>query len=430
MSAALLSLLLAATARAQEPAAVVASVMAKTDAFVAQEAGKDVRDVAALDRRTEELFRDISPLGWHAAAPLGEAARDPKRSAKARLFAVTFLSRLHAPAAFAPLASFLLDPEKDADARQAAAQGLEALEAPPEAGRRVLCLALSQPDLPRAVLDETLIAPTRLGCGDFTPLERIARSFGPRPSDRDLASARRALTALAHSRGEAPLRRLLALMEYFPPKSAARAAAIAALDARRRDLASAPEELSAARNALLSETNDPAAMLVLVRLADDSTALSHARGEAPLRRLLALMKNFSSERAARAAAIAALDARPRDLASAPEAFPAVRAALLSETEDPATMLILVRLADALGPPAGALLLPLASHPDVEVLSAAAEALARRKSVKALPALEAVIAGALNDPRFAPRPGRPDPALLLARIEAAADSLRRARAARR
>jgi hypothetical protein len=90
------------------------------------------------------------------------------------------------------------------------------------------------------------------------------------------------------------------------------------------------------------------------------------------------------------------------------------------------MLILVRLADALGPEADGMLVPLASHPDAEILADAAEALARRKAAAALPALEAVVAGAINDPRFAPKPGRPDPAKLLARIDAAAQILRAAK----
>jgi hypothetical protein len=148
-----------------------------------------------------------------------------------------------------------------------------------------------------------------------------------------------------------------------------------------------------------------------------------------VRRLLVLAGYFPSRSAARAAAISALAARRSELviALAPEARPVVRDLLRSETDEPATMLVLVPLADAFGPAADEWLVPLASHPDAEVLAVAAEILARRKAVAALPALEAVLAGAINDPRFGPNPGRPDPAALLARIDAAAASLRRARA---
>jgi hypothetical protein len=149
-------------------------------------------------------------------------------------------------------------------------------------------------------------------------------------------------------------------------------------------------------------------------------------------RLLVLAQYFPSGTPARAAAVAALASRQAELvtALAPQALPVVRELLRSETGEPATMLVLVRLADAFGPEADAMLLPLASHPDAEVLAAAAEALARRKAVAALPALDAVLAHPLEDPRFGPLPGRPDPAALLARIEAAAAALRRIRAAQK
>ena len=337
------------------PALAVSLAMAKVDSYVSQEPGKDARAIADLDRRAGDVYKRLAPLGWRACAPLGDAARDLKRPAKTRLFATVFLSKLGDPACYAPLSDVMLEPEQDPEARLSAAQGLAALDVPPEAARKTLCAAAMQPELPRPVLDESLIALTRLGCVETAPLENAARLFGPRPDGRDLVTVRRALDALARSRGEASLRRLFVLEEYFPPRSAARAAALAALETRRTDLAAALP---------------------------------------------------------------------------PEALPVVRDALRSETAEPATMLVLLRLADAFGPAADALLLPLASHPDAEVLAAAAEALARRKAVAALPALEAVLSGALNDPRFAPKEGRPDPAQLLARIETATESLRRARAAQK
>ncbi|HEX4047875.1 MAG TPA: hypothetical protein VH309_08580 [Elusimicrobiota bacterium] len=335
------------------PALAVHLALARVDALVAREQGLSADAVAALDRRAEAQFKTIAPLGWRAAAPLGAAANDPKRRPKLRLFATTFLGEIADPAVFEPLSRVLLDGDQDPDVRLAAAQGLLSLDVPPASARRTDCAAAAQEDLPRPVLDETLIALTRLGCDDPAPLERAARLFGPRPDECDLATVRRALEALSRSRGDAPLLRLLALAAYFPSRSAARAAAFSALDARRGDLV---------------------------------TAL------------------------------------------APRAFPVVRDALRAETSVPATMLVLVRLADAFGPEADEALLPLASHPDAEVLANAAEALARRKAAAALPDLEAVLAGAMTDPRFAPLPGRPDPSLLLARIQAATESLRRARAA--
>ncbi|HXS99318.1 MAG TPA: hypothetical protein VN915_01440 [Elusimicrobiota bacterium] len=335
------------------PVVAVRLAMARIDALVAKETGRDAAVVAELDRKADAEFKGLAPLGWRAAAPLGEAAADKTRAPKTRFFAVVFLGELHDVAAFEPLSRVLLDEGADPEARLSAAQGVAALDAPPEAERKVLCAAVAQPELPRPVLDESLIALTRLGCPEPAPLERAARLFGPRPADADLADARRALQALAKTRGEEPVRRLLVLSVYFPSGTPARAAAIDALAARQADLVSA---------------------------------------------------------------------------LAPQALSVVRGLLRAETADPATMLTLIRLADAFGPEADEMLVPLASHPDAEVLAAAAEALARRKAVAALPALEAVLAHPLDDPRFGPKPGRPDPAALLARIEAATAVLRRARSA--
>lgn len=355
MKLALAALLLAASARAQAPAArAVAGVLARVDALVAHERGRDARDIASLDRRAEALFAELKPLGWRAAAPLGDAAKDPGLSEKARLFAVVFLVKLDDPACFPPLSAVFLDAGQTTDARLAAAQGLEALEVPPQAARRTFCAALAEPELPLLLRDEALIAASRLGCDDPATLEKLVRGFGPRPDGAALTGARRALKALGRTRGAAAAKSLLALTVWYP-RGAARAAAIAALGEHRESLSSV-------------------------------------------------------------------------LAS--RALPVVRDALRSETASPETMLVLVRLADGFGPQGDDLLLPLASHPDAEVLAAAAEALARRKVLKALPPLEAVAAGALNDPRFAPLPGRPDPALLLQRLESAVETLRRARAAAR
>jgi hypothetical protein len=355
VSLALAALLLAASARAEAPASAVGRVMSRVDALASREEGKDARDIAALDGRAGALFSELKPLGWRAAAPLGDAAKNPKLSAKARLFAVDFLVKLHDPAAFSPLSEILRDPAQSPDARLAAAQGLSALDAPPQAARRAFCAALGEPGLPVLVRDETLIALARLGCDDPATLAALAREFGARPRGPALTGARRALAALGRSRGEAAARDLLALVAWYPARGEARAAAIAALGEHRASLSS-----------------------VLSR----------------------------------------------------EAAPVLRDALRQETDSPASMLTLVRLADGLGAQGEDLLLPLAAHPDAEVLAAAAEALARRKALKALPPLEAVLAGALNDPRFGPKPGRPAPAVLLERVEAAVESLRRARSAAR
>jgi HEAT repeat protein len=355
MIAAAFALALAASARAEGPASTVAGVMKRADAIVAEETGKDADAVATLDKRAMALFKELAPLRWRAAAPLGDAARDLRRAPKARLLAVMYLSRLRDPAAFRPLSEALVNPDQDADVRVAAAQGLAALDVAPAAPRKAFCATLAQPDLPAPLVDEILIAVARLGCDDPAPLEKIARAGGLRPEGPALLAARRALTAMTRSPDPASASRLLALVAYFPAGGDLRRAAIGALEARKRDLV---------------------------------TAL------------------------------------------VPESLPVVREALRSETNDPATMLVLIRLADAFGPETDDMLLALTAHPDAEVLTVAAEALARRKDVRAVAPLEAVIAGALTDPRFAPKPGRPEPAQLLERIEAAHLDLLHARSEQR
>lgn len=158
------------------------------------------------------------------------------------------------------------------------------------------------------------------------------------------------------------------------------------------------------------------------------SALGRAHGRVSGRELLDLVAHFPARGEARAAAIKALDARRAEISTwlAPEALPVVAEALRSESDRADTMLPLIRLAVALGPDAAPALSRLSDHPDAEVLAEAAEALVLFKRVEAIPDLEAVVAGAMRDPRFSPREGRPDPAASLARVEKALDALRRAR----
>jgi hypothetical protein len=334
-------------------AALVASVLAKTEGLVAAQAGKDARDVAALDRRAEALAEDLKPAGWLAAAPLGAAARDHERPAKVRLFATSYLGFIADPAAFAPLEDVLLDARQPAFVRSLAAQSLPGTGAPDAAVSRALCAALAQEELPREAAEIALLPLSRLGCPEPSALVRLAKSAGPRPSGRDLALVGQAAAALAASRGAESGRALLSLVSYFPPQGDARARAIAALDARRAELA---------------------AWL------------------------------------------------------APETLPAVVEALRTEGPRWDTMLALVRAASALGSDAAPALARLSRHSDAEVLVAAAEALAAAglPQPKAAADFESIAAGAMSDPRFSPREGRPDPAALLARLEKAIAALKRLR----
>lgn len=158
------------------------------------------------------------------------------------------------------------------------------------------------------------------------------------------------------------------------------------------------------------------------------SALGRSRGRESGLQILSLIAYFPPQGEARAAAITALNLRRAEITTwlASDALPVVTEALRSESERWDTMLPLVRIATALGPEGGKALSRLTRHPDAEVLADVAEALVAFKDIEAIPALEAVVAGAMNDPRFSPKEGRPDPAVSLARLEKAVAALRRAR----
>lgn len=156
--------------------------------------------------------------------------------------------------------------------------------------------------------------------------------------------------------------------------------------------------------------------------------LGRSRGAASGKVILALVGHFPPLGEPRAAAIKALDARRAEIATwlAPEALPVVGEALRSESGRWDTLIPLIHAASALGPEAVPSLTRLTKHPDAEVVAEAAEALAAFKHLESIPALDAVLAGAMSDPRFSPQEGRPDPAVSLSRIEKAVAALRRAR----
>lgn len=161
-----------------------------------------------------------------------------------------------------------------------------------------------------------------------------------------------------------------------------------------------------------------------------AAALGRSRGEESARALLRLLAYFPARGGARAAVVAALPGKRLELAGllAKEAWPALRDALRSETAETASMLVLIPLAAEFPEFGGETLLALTAHPDAEVLAEAAQALAKLKFAPARLPLEAVVAGALSDPRFSPKEGRPDPAQTLSRIESAVSALRRVPAA--
>ena len=235
MIAALL-LALSVPASAQTPQAVVSRVMARAEKLVAAQKGKDAREIGDLDKRAEGLAKELKPLGWKAIPALAAAAQDLKRPAKVRLFATSYLALTADPLALAPLEDILLDPEQPDYVRSLAAQSVTGLGASDAAVRTVLCAAIKKEELPREVLAAAIIPLQRLGCPEPAALERVSRSFGPRPGGKDLPLVSAALATLGKSLGPASGKALLSLVSYFPAREDARAAAIKALDARRADI--------------------------------------------------------------------------------------------------------------------------------------------------------------------------------------------------
>lgn len=145
--------------------------------------------------------------------------------------------------------------------------------------------------------------------------------------------------------------------------------------------------------------------------------------------LLDLLGWYPADSPLRPDAVAALEAKSGDLLSfrRPQARTALESLLRSESDRPLSMNALVRLSAAYGPELAPALARLSRHPDAETLVEAAEALIHLKDKKAaaaaLPGLQAVAAGAFSDPRFSPRQGRPDPGVLLARLEKAISALK-------
>ncbi|MDX6769514.1 MAG: hypothetical protein SF051_08285 [Elusimicrobiota bacterium] len=160
-----------------------------------------------------------------------------------------------------------------------------------------------------------------------------------------------------------------------------------------------------------------------------AAALGRTPGAGAVDALLDLLRRHPADSPARGDLIAALAAKRADLLAfrRPQARAAIEDALRAETGEPARMAALIGIAAGFGPELAPALARLSHHPDGEVLVLAAEGLVRLEdrdaARRALPDLEAAVAGALTDPRFSPKDGRPDPAVLLARLEKAVAALK-------
>lgn len=292
----------------------------------------------------------------------------------------------------------------------------------------------------------------RHGWRAVEPLAAVAKDLKRPVKERLLAASFLALTADALA--AEPLGELLRDPKQEPLVRGAAAESLAALPLKhetvRRLLGAAladpalPREAlepALSKSALIGFADAQTGLLVTRRLglrpegrAGDAARLAvrglgRTHGAAAVDALLDLLGWYPADSDLRGDVVSALDAKRADLLAfrRPQARTAIEDALRSETAHPARMLILVRQAADYGPELASALARLSTHPDAEVLVVAVEGLARLKTPeaarRAIPELDAVVAGALNDPRFSPKAGRPEPAELLARLEKAVGALK-------
>ena len=153
--------------------------------------------------------------------------------------------------------------------------------------------------------------------------------------------------------------------------------------------------------------------------------LGQSRPLSATRALVRLLRFYPAGSVLRPAVLRALESKKRDMpALRDDAAAALATVLESESNRPdilaAALPMLAGLRDTGRAP---LLRRFLGHPDAEVATAAAEALAQMQVFAAREDLRRILAGVHDDPRFAPAPGRPDPLRLIERIQAAEKKLR-------
>lgn len=161
----------------------------------------------------------------------------------------------------------------------------------------------------------------------------------------------------------------------------------------------------------------------MIRLAVEGLGLSH-----PVEAARALWRVFTFFPAGTPQRLACLDAlllqRESLLVFEPIAENDASDALFSESDAPENAVAAARLLASLDDPkAVPVLMRFLKNKDAEVVTTAAEGLVRLKAQEARKPVEKLLAGVLDDPRFAPMPGRPDPSALMERLQKAVDGFK-------
>ena len=162
------------------------------------------------------------------------------------------------------------------------------------------------------------------------------------------------------------------------------------------------------------------------RAAESAAAgLGSSRPIEAARALVRLLAFYPAGSAMKPPVLRGLWQKRRDLpALRTEAAAALRRTIRSEAGQPRIVAAAVPVLAALRDPDDApLLRRLLRHPDAEVVTAAAEALAELRFFPAHDDIGALLAHTHDDRRFAAVPGRPDPRALIPRLQAALGRLR-------
>jgi HEAT repeat protein len=154
-------------------------------------------------------------------------------------------------------------------------------------------------------------------------------------------------------------------------------------------------------------------------------ALGNSRPIEAARALVRLLAFYPAGSALKPSVLHSLWQKRRDLPALREqASAALGRTVRAESSHPIIVAAAVPVLAAVGSPQDVpLLRRLLSHPDAEVATAAAEALAELQFFPARDDIAAILARVDKDPRFSPAPGRPDPLALITRLQAALGRLR-------
>ncbi|MFA6315844.1 MAG: HEAT repeat domain-containing protein [Elusimicrobiota bacterium] len=335
-------------------------IFLRVDALVQEGAEKDARTFSRVDKVVREYKAPITALGVSAVPCLAAIALDPLRLEKSRLWALTFMTFIKRYPVFFPVKGILLDPASPAELRSAAASYLPLLKG--------LCDETQDPDVRDCVTREAI---------DRTLCASLEDKALPAPVLRE------ALSRVARSGCDEP----------------------GPLEGWIRSFGVHPK----------GKDWENAHLAIL--------ALTRGRTLPSTRVLLRLFEHYpTGSRGRKLLYKALLDKRGDLLAIRDTATPMLSWALQSEPGPAGELLALETLALVRDPKTAAVFLRYLEKKDPEVVAAAAAGLAAVGAKNAIPTLEKLLAGVMDDPRFQANADQDRPREAVARIRSSLDDL--------